>query len=154
MNTFKPDHRKINLLLFFGLLFLSLTYFTLNANSYATRIVWTIFLVLLGLIFIGYAFLYRYIITIQDRRLVVKSRFGFRRREIMLDEISRVKVLDKEYPVTLYNNTLLNVLLWDKKFNRFKQIELYDVFGTRIFIIDGQTVDNNEFTRLIKALKS
>jgi hypothetical protein len=72
----------------------------------------------------------------------------------MLDEISRVKVLDKEYPVTLYNNTLLNVLLWDKKFNRFKQIELYDVFGTRIFIIDGQTVDNNEFTRLIKALKS
>jgi hypothetical protein len=84
---------------------------------------------------------------------VVKSRFGIRTREILLQEIRKVKVLDKEYPITVYNNSLLYLILWDKKFNRFKQIELYDVFGTRLFTIDGQAIENNEFTRLVKALK-
>jgi len=150
---FKPDHRKINVLLLFGILFICLTYFTLNASSISTRIVWTFLLVLHGLICIGCATLYRYIITIQDGRLLVKSRFGIRTREILLEEIRKVKVLDKEYPITLYNNSLLHLILWDKKFNRFKQIELYDVFGTRLFTIDGQAIENNEFTRLVKALK-
>src|SRR5688572_26655216 len=136
MTSFKPDHRKTNVLFYFGILFLSLTYFTLNTSSKATIIVWTFFIVVAGFIFVGCAIMYRYIITIEDNRLIVKSRFGIRRKQILIEEINKIKVLDKEYPVTLYNNTILHLILWDKKFNRFKQIELYDVYGKKLFTID------------------
>jgi hypothetical protein len=154
MTYIKADDRKSNALLFLGVTCLTLSYFTLTANSQATRAVWTTFLIVVGLLFISFALLPRYRVSLSDNELILKSRFGLLSKRIPFGEIKQVKVLDKEYPVTLYRNTMLHLLLWGKKFNRFKQINLFDTYGSKISTIDGQAIDNSDFTKLVKVLKS
>jgi hypothetical protein len=154
MTYIKADDRKSNALLFLGVTCLALTYFTLTSHSPATRAVWTTFLILAGMSFVSLAVIPRYKVSLNDNAVVIKSRFGLLSKRIPFSNIKQVKVLDKEYPVTLFRNTILHLLLWDKKFNRFKQIQLFDTYGSKISTIDGQAIDNNDFTKLVKALKS
>ena len=154
MTYIKADDRKSNALLFLGVTCLALTYFTLTSNSQATRAVCTTFLIVVGLLLFILALLLRYKVSLSDNELILKSRFGLLSKRIPFDEIKKVKVLDKEYPVTLYRNTILHLLLWDKKFNRIKQIDLFDTFGSKISTIDGQAIDNDDFAKLIKVLKN
>lgn len=153
MNYFKADNRKSNAVLFLGVTFLVLTYFTFNTESIATKVVCTTFLIIAALTFISLALIPRYKVSINKNELIIKSRLGLFSKRIPFSDIKQVKVLDKEYPITAYRNTILHLLLWDKKFNRFKQIQLYDMYGSKIFTIDGQAIDNNDFSRLVKSLK-
>ena len=111
-------------------------------------------MILAGMSFVSLAVIPRYKVSLNDNAVVIKSRFGLLSKRIPFSNIKQVKVLDKEYPVTLFRNTILHLLLWDKKFNRFKQIQLFDTYGSKISTIDGQAIDNNDFTKLVKALKS
>lgn len=154
MTSFKADGRKSNAFLLLGGTCLGLTYFTLTLNSAATKVVWTTFLNVTGLLFISLALLPRYKVSLSDNELIVKSRSGFFPKRIPFSNIMQVKVIDKEYPVTLYNNTILHLLLWNKKFNHFKQIHFYDIYGSKLFTIDGQSIDTSDFNKLVKVLKS
>jgi hypothetical protein len=153
MTIFKPDHRKFNAMFFLGFILCGATYFTITSNFMATRIYWTLFQNCAGILFIGIALLNRYIIHIDRNSLIIKNRLGVFTKTIQLSEIKRIKITDKEYPVTLNSNTILHFFLWNKKFNRFKQIELFDIVNKKLFIIDGQAVDNTDFGKLCKFLK-
>jgi hypothetical protein len=154
MTSFKADNRKSNALLFLGLTFWGLTYFTLTSNSPATKAVWTTFLTVAGLSSVCLALIPSYKVSVSDNELILKNRLGVFNKRIRFNDIKRVKVINQDYPVTLYRNTILHLLLWDKKFNRFKQIQLFDVYGGKLVTIDGQSIDDNDFNRLVKMLKS
>ena len=125
----------------------------LNSDSYLTRIVWTPFLLLFGLSLVSAAMLFRYIIHIDGKNITISSRFGIRSKRICLDDIKRVKVLEKELPIGIYGSNLLSYLFTDRKYNRHKEISLFDAWGKRIFRIDGQSLANDDFARLVNYLK-
>lgn len=154
MTYFKADNRKSSALLFLGVTCLGLTYFTLTSNSSATKLVWTTFLIVAGLLFVSLALSQRYKVSLSNKELILKNRFGFFSKRILFSDINQVKVIDQVYPVTLYRNTILHLLLWNKKFNRHRQIHLFDIYGDKLFTIDGQSIDNSDFNRLVKVLKS
>lgn len=149
----KADDRKSNTLLVLGVICLAVSYFTVTSNSQATRAVWTTFLILTGLSFVSLALIPRYKISLNDNEIVFKNRLGLFTKRISFSDIKQVKVLDREYPITLHRNTILHLLLWDRKFSRFKQIDLIDSYGSKISTIDGQAIGNNDFTKLVKVLK-
>ena len=153
MTLVTPDNRKSNALIFLGVLLLCLTYFTLTSDNAATQKVWTIFLVLAGLLFVSLGLLTRYIIYLTAATVIIKNRLGIFSKTIYRSDIAKVKVTEKDYPVSMYRNTLLHLLLWDKKFSRFKQVQLLDAFGNTLFTIDGQAIDNAAYSKLVKALK-
>ena len=153
MATFQIDKRKFNALLFLGLVLCGLTYFSINSESRPIKIYWTIFLNLLGLICICISLFYRHIVLLTKELIIINNRLGICPKKIELNKIKRVKIIDKEYPPTINNNTILHLLLWDKKFNRFKYIELFDSASKKIFTIDGQAIENADFTILCKYLK-
>lgn len=149
----KTDYRKSNAFLVVGLIFLSLLYFTLQPESHSTKIFWSTFSVVISMIFLSAALLSRDIIQLSKDSLIIKNRLGIFTKRILFEDIKKSKLTDKEFPIGAYNNSILHLLLWDKKFNRFKFIELYDCMNKKIFTIDGQTVDNVDFGKLWKLLK-
>lgn len=153
MTVFTPDNRKPNVLLLLGIIFIALTWLTLALNSTLASLIWTAFVLVVGIMFLSIGLFYRYKVKIDNKFLVLSNRIGLFVKVIHLDDIGNVKVIDREYPVTLYRNTLIHLLLWDKKFSRSKQIELFDTTGRKLFTIDGQTIDNKDFGRLVRALK-
>ena len=153
MTTFKPDNRRFNALICLGMVFIILAYVTSTATSAATRIVWTLFLGFFGIVFLALALLPRYKVQINENSVVINNRLNIFPKTILLNDVSKVKVIDKELPIGLYNNTILHLLLWNKKFNRYKQVQLLDLMGNKLFTIDGQLLENEDFKKLVKELK-
>jgi hypothetical protein len=153
MNSFKPDHRKSNALFVLGTCFSGLSYLALGSEGIFMKLYWVILCLSAGIICLSLSMLSRYVIHITQGILILSNRYRFLSKRIDLQEVKRVKVVNEEYPVGMYNNTLLHLLLWNRKFSRFKQIHLFDSTGKKIFTIDGQAVENKDFDRLIKVLK-
>ena len=140
-----PDNRKFNALLLMGILLVGMTYFTKNSITLSTSI-WFV-----GIIFILIALLNRHIIIVEKECLIIKNRVNLFSKTIPLSEIVKIKVVDRES--TGDTSTILHLFLWDKKFRRFKEINLFNQFNEKLFRIDGQAITNNDFAKLIRVLR-
>jgi len=101
--------------------------------------------------FILIALFNRHIIIVERECLIIKNRLNLFSKTIPLSEIVKVKVVDREPTVNI--STLLHLFLWDKKFRRFKEINLFNQFNEKLFRIDGQAIANSDFAKLINVLR-
>jgi len=148
MSFYRADHRKSNVLILLGTIFMLVFFWTQELEFPSPRRVGVIF-IFSGLSCIIAALLYRYKVQLEEETLTVSSRFNWRKIVIPLSEIRTVKVKERDY--ISYN--LVHLLLWDKKFKKLRDIELYDIFGKIIFSIDGQSIDTRDISKLLRDLK-
>ena len=152
MKTFKSDNRKLQVMLFLGAILIglaALSYFKLDKNS---KPVWTTFLSISAVLFILIPLLIRNKYLIVDNILISTNRLNLWPKKVRIDEINRIKTIDKPFPATAYLNNILWLFLTDKKFKRIKYIELYDN-SKRIGKIDGHFLSDESYAKLKKKLK-
>jgi hypothetical protein len=72
----------------------------------------------------------------------------------MLKEITKVKAIDKELSVLASSQNIFNLILWNQKFKRIKNIEIFGAGNSKLFTIDGRAIENSDYVRLIRQLKN
>ena len=87
-----------------------------------------------------------------DDRLELRNLLGMLRATIPLTDIKRIKFIQEEY-LGSYVASPLYLFLWNKKFKRYKRLDLYgkDKLLTHI---DGHYIEDRDFEILRKRLKT
>lgn len=150
MKTFKSDNRIFVAVLVLGL---SLTFVGCVAvQHYKTGLLVYVWL-FPGLIFLSLAFLKRELVVINDGYLIIRNRLNILPKRIMLKEITRVRAIEKELPILASRQNILFLILWNRKFKRIKNIEIFGAENSKIFTIDGRAIDNSDYVRLVRQIK-
>jgi len=151
MTTFKSDNR-----IFIAALVLGLSLIVLGCvvvQHYNTGLL-IYFWLCPGLIFLSSAFLKRELVVISDGYLIIKNRLNILPKRIMLKEITRVKAIEKELSMLAGSENILSLILWNKKFKRIKNIEIFGAENSKLFTIDGRAIDNSDYVRLVRQIKN
>ncbi len=127
-----------------------LSYFKLEGSS---KTVWTSFLLTSAILFFLFTLLTRSKYLIIDKTLISTKRLNLWPKKVRLNEISRIRAIDKQFPVTSYQNNILWLFLRDKKFKRILTLELYSD-SKRIAKIDGHMLTDESYKKLKKKLKN
>jgi hypothetical protein len=149
--TFKSDNRIFIASLVLGLILISLGCVALQRYTTGFFIYLWLFP---GFIFLSLAFLKRELVVISDGYLIIKNRFNILPKRIMLKEIIRVKAIEKELSVLASSQNVFNLILWNEKFKRIKNIEIFGAGNSKLFTIDGRAIENSDYVRLIRQLKN
>jgi hypothetical protein len=148
---FKSDNRLFIAMLILGILLIVLGCVALK--PYQTS-VYTYLWLLPGLLFITLAFLKREVLTIDNGYLVIRNRLNILPKNIRLDDIKKVNAIEEENNLPGINQSILHLLLWDKKFKRIKDIEVFGAKNIKLFTIDGRALENLAYVQLIRLLKN
>jgi hypothetical protein len=149
--TFKSDNRIFIASLVLGLIFTFLGCLALQRYKTGLLIYFWLFP---GFIFLSLAFLKRELVVVSDGYLIIKNRLNILPKRIMLKEIIRVKAIEKELSVLASSQNIFNLILWNEKFKRIKNIEIFGAENSKLFTIDGRAIDNSDYVRLICQLKN
>lgn len=146
----RTDPRKLNDTFILGLILWALSFLAYLKIEGAGRLIWTIFLIISGMVFIAIGFLIKSKFKLTDEYFELSSISGLLRKKIPLTEIKKVKFKAKELPAHVNNPLML--ILRDKKFKRTKLLELFNEKG-QIAKIDGHFIDDKDFEKLKRKLK-
>jgi hypothetical protein len=147
----KTDYRKLNAIIFIGLVFGSLAILMLLKTDGNTRLVWTIFFGSAFFLYIAMGLLTKSQFHLTKDSLELTNLIGLGKKKLSLQDIDKVRTIDREFPHTA-NGNILWFFLWDKKFKRIKRIELYSG-GKRIANIDGHFIDDKDYEILKRKLR-
>jgi hypothetical protein len=151
--TFKSDNRIFIASLVLVLILTLLGCVALQRQRYTTSLL-IYFWLFPGFLFLSLAFLKRELVVIRDGYLIIKNRLNILPKRIMLKEITKVKAIDKELSVLASSQNIFNLILWNKKFKRIKNIEVFGAGNSKLFTIDGRAIENSDYVRLIRQLKN
>jgi hypothetical protein len=149
--TFKSDNRIFIASLVLGLILTLLGCVALQRYTTSLLIYFWLFP---GFLFLSLAFLKRELVVIRDGYLIIKNRLNILPKRIMLKEITKVKAIDKELSVLASSQNIFNLILWNQKFKRIKNIEVFGAGNSKLFTIDGRAIENSDYVRLIRQLKN